>query len=125
MAPPTGRRRPMRRLSDVLPEVAGALGIDAELRRARQIAAWQRLVGELVPVAAGSQLLAVQPPTLVISAPSPIAAQELRLRSTELLRAFAAAPDGLRLTEMRVVIRAPGEGSSGPDGAPGPRRGRV
>jgi len=97
----------MRRLGDVLPEVAGSLGIAGELRRARQMAAWQRLVGELVPAAAESGLLDIQPPALVVSAASPIAAQELRLRSSELLGAFAAAPDGARLVELRVVIRPP------------------
>jgi hypothetical protein len=95
----------MRRLGDVLPEVAGALGIDAELRRARQMAAWQRLVGELVPAAADSALLAVQPPALIVSAASSIAAQELRLRALDLLRAFAGAPEGVRLSELRVVVR--------------------
>jgi hypothetical protein len=114
----------MRRLGDVLPEVAGVLGIDGELRRARQMAAWQRLVGELVPVAAGSALLSIQPPALVVSAPSALAAQELRLRSSELLHAFATAPEGVRLTELRVSIRPPGSpGSHG--GAAGPGRGRV
>ena len=96
-------------------------------RRARQMAAWQRLVGELVPVAAGSQLLAVQPPALVVSAAGPLAAQELRLRSSELLRAFAGVPDGERLSELRVAIRPPGPAGSpgGASGADGPRRGRV
>ncbi|MDP8905323.1 MAG: hypothetical protein M3N29_08405, partial [Chloroflexota bacterium] len=62
-------RRPMRRLGDVLPDVAAGLGIAEELRRARQIAAWSRLVAELVPAAAGeSELLAVQPPALIVSA---------------------------------------------------------
>jgi hypothetical protein len=97
----------MRRLGDVLPEVAGRLGIDGELRRARQMAAWQRLVAELVPAAGESRLLDIQPPTLVVSATSPIAAQELRLRAGELLAAFAASPDGTRLVELRVVIRPP------------------
>jgi hypothetical protein len=122
---PAERRRPMRRLGDLLPEVAGSLGIDAELRRARQMAAWQRLAGELVPIASGSQLLAIQPPALVVSAASPIAAQELRLRSTDLLRAFATSPDGLRLTELRVVIRRPGDDAGDNHGPAGPRRGRV
>ena len=119
--PMSGRRRPMRRLGDVLPEVAGALGIEEELRRARQMAAWQRLVGELVPVAAGSVLLAIQPPALVVSAPSALAGQELRLRSSELLRAFAGVPEGVRLAELRVVVRPAGGGS----GAAGARPGRV
>ena len=109
-------RRPMRRLADVLPEVAGSLGLDEELRLARAMASWERLVSELVPGARGSRLLAVQPPVLVVSASSPIVAQELRLRSRELLGAFATAPSGRRLSELRVVIRpvaGPGATSGG------------
>lgn len=123
------RRRPMRRLGDLLPQVASELGIAGELRRARQMAAWQRLVAEMAPAAAGdSQLLAIQPPALVVSAASPIVAQELRLRGGELLRAFAALPDGARLLELRVIVRGarpssgPGDGRAGPHGA---GRGRV
>ncbi len=103
----TSRRRPMRRLGDVLPEVAGSLGIGDELRRARQISAWQRLIAERLPPAAGqTELLDVQPPVLVVSAGSPIVAQELRLRSSQLLEAFADVPDGARLVELRVVLRS-------------------
>jgi hypothetical protein len=99
-------RRPMRRLADVLPEVAASLGIEGELRLSRQIAAWRHLVAELVPAAAGkSELLSVQPPALVVSASSSIVAQELRLRSVGLLEAFAATPDGIRLVELRIVGR--------------------
>jgi hypothetical protein len=97
----------MRRLGEVLPEVASTLGIEEELRRARQMAAWQRIVAEMVPPAAGeSALLAVHPPALVVSASSPIVAQELRLRASQLLGAFAVAPDGERLVELRVSVRS-------------------
>jgi hypothetical protein len=93
-------------VGDVLPAVAAELGIDRELRLARQMSAWQRIVEERVPAASGaSQLLALQPPALVVSAASPIVAQELRLRQAELLAAFAQAPDGARMIELRVVIR--------------------
>ena len=99
-------RRPMRRLSDVLPEVAQSLGIEGELRLSRQMGAWRHLVAELLPAAAGeSELLSVQPPVLVVSAVSPIVAQELRLRSASLLDAFASTPDGVRLVELRIVGR--------------------
>jgi hypothetical protein len=108
----------MRRLGDLLPEIAGSLGIGAELSRARQASAWERLVAELVPAAAGqSQLLDVQPPVLIVSASGPMVGQELRLRSRELLHAFAEVPDGLRLVEMRVVVRpanGPGGGTRSP-----------
>jgi hypothetical protein len=102
-----GRRRPSR-LGDVLPSVAASLGLDGQLRRGRQAAAWQRLVAELVPAArAGSTLLDVQPPALVVSAADGLVAQELRLRSAALLAAFAAMPEGQKLLELRVVIRPP------------------
>lgn len=98
----------MRRVGDVLSEVAGTLGVDGELRLARQMSTWQRLVAELVPRAAGAtSLLSLQPPTLVVSAATPIVAQELRLRQSELLAAFATSPEGIHLLELRVVLRPP------------------
>src|SRR5262245_59356599 len=107
------QRRQMKRVGDVLPGVAAELGIDRELRLARQMATWERIVEERVPRASGAtSLLSLQPPALVVSATSPIVAQELRLRQTELLDAFAQAPEGQKLIELRVVIRAVGQ--SGP-----------
>ena len=101
-------RRPMRRLGDMLPGIAAGLGIESELRLARQMAAWERLISERVPAAAGaSRLLAVQPPALVVSAANPNVAHELRLRQAELLAAFAQVPEGVRLLELRVVVRPP------------------
>ena len=99
----------MRRLGEVLPSIAQSLGIEGELRLSRQMAAWRHLVAELVPPAAGeSDLLSIQPPALVVSAASPIVAQELRLRSAELLEAFGRTPEGVRLIELRVVGRRSG-----------------
>jgi Dna[CI] antecedent, DciA len=96
----------MKHVGDVLPLVAAELGIDRELRTARQMAAWERIVSELVPAASGSsKLLSLQPPALVVSATSPIVGQELRLRQIELLDAFARAPEGQRMIELRVVVR--------------------
>ncbi len=101
-------RRPMRRIGDMLPEVAKELGIGDELRLARQMAAWERLVAERVPAAAGtSKVLSVQPPTLVVSASDPRLALELQLRQADLLAAFAQAPEGVHLLELRVVVRPP------------------
>ena len=112
-------RRPMKRIGDMLPEVAAKLGVDAELRLARQMAAWERLVGERVPAAAGqSRMLSIQPPALVVSASDPHIGLELRLRQAELLDAFAQLPEGVRLLELRVVVRPP-RGSNPPPGASG------
>jgi len=96
----------MRRLGDLLPEVAGQLGLEEELQHSRRMTSWRLIIAEHVPAAAGSStLLAVQPPALIVTASSAMVAQELRLRSAELLPAFARAPGGSRLLELRVVIR--------------------
>jgi Dna[CI] antecedent, DciA len=112
----------MRRIGDLLPEAAAALGLDGELALARAMASWQRIVAEHVPPAAGgSELLAIRPDHLLVAASEPIVAQELRLRSSELLDAFASAPGGSRLPELRIVVRT---GASRPEwrarGAAGP-----
>ncbi len=99
-------RRQPRRVGDLLPSVTAGLGLERELRVARQMAAWERLVAELVPGAAGStRMLAVQPPALLVSAAGTAVAQELRLRQHELLGAFAASPDGEHLLELRISVR--------------------
>lgn len=111
----------MRRIGDMLPGVAAQLGIEDELRRSRQLAAWERLVSERVPAAAGSsRLLSIQPPALVVSATDPRIALELRLRQADLLAAFAQAPEGIHLLELRVVVRPPraGDSPSGRHGGP-------
>jgi len=101
-------RRPMKRIGDMLPGVARELGIEDELRMSRQMVAWERLVSEHVPAATGaSKLLSVQPPALVVSATDPRIALELNLRQAELLAAFAQAPEGVHLLELRVVVRPP------------------
>ncbi len=50
-------------------------------------------------------LLEVRPPTLVVSAPDPATAQELRLQASVLLDAFARLPAGERLETLKVVVR--------------------
>lgn len=100
----------MRRLSDVLPSVATQLGLENQLAQARAMASWDRLVSELVPPAAGAtHLLEIRPPLLIVSATDPFVAQELRLRADELLAAFATAPGGTRLLELRPVVQRPAE----------------
>ena len=102
----TSRRRPMQRVGDLIPEAARRLGLEEELRLARAIATWSAIVAERVPPAAGStRLLRVDGFALVVEADAPIVAQELRLRSTELLAAFRAAPGGMAASELRIGIR--------------------
>jgi hypothetical protein len=107
------RRRPIHRVGDLLPGLASQLGLTDELRAARAISTWRRVVEELVPAAAGgTALVEIRPPALVVSAADATTAQELRLQSLALLEAFARAPGGQRLLELKVVIRAPGGGPS-------------
>lgn len=106
------KKRSARRVGELLPGLAQELGLEDELRAARAIASWQRLVEEQVPPAAASRLLEVRPPVLVVSAPDAITGQELRLRAPELLDAFAVAPGGQRLRELQVVVRPPPAGDS-------------
>jgi hypothetical protein len=104
----TEKRQPTR-IGDMLPKVAADIGLENELRLARQMTAWERLVEEHLPAARGSsKLLSVQPPALVVSAADNVVAQELRLRQAQLLNAFERLPEGSHLLELRVVVRPAG-----------------
>jgi predicted nucleic acid-binding Zn ribbon protein len=95
----------MRRLSELLPEAAASLGIEADLQRARLAAAWERIVEEHVPAAAGaSRLVGLEAGGLVVAADEAPVAQELRLRGPELLEALARAPGVGDLRGLRVVV---------------------
>ena len=99
-------RRGMERVGDLMPETARRLGLEEELRRARAVSTWSAIVGERLAAAAGScRLVRVDGRTLVVEADDPTVGQELRLRSWDLVRAFAAAPGGAGVTELRVVVR--------------------
>ncbi len=104
--PRVPNRRPVRRVGDLLPEAARELGLEEQLRWARAIAAWDRVVAERVPAAAGGSRPArlEGSSTLVVEAVAPIIGQELRIRAEELLEAFAAAPGGFRAERLRVVV---------------------
>jgi predicted nucleic acid-binding Zn ribbon protein len=107
------RKRPVHRLGDLLPGIASQLGLNEELDAARAVSSWTRIVEEQVPAAArASRLLEVRPPSLIVSAEDAPTAQELRLRSHELLDAFASAPGGARLRELQVVVRPSPKGDS-------------
>jgi Dna[CI] antecedent, DciA len=99
----------MQRIGDLIPEAARRLGLDEELRTARALTTFSAIVAERVPAASGScRLIRVDGFSLVVEADAPIVAQELRMRSIELLDAFAAAPGGMRATELRVRVRRDG-----------------
>lgn len=96
----------MRRVGDLLPETARSLGLEEELRLARASATFAALLGERVPAAAGSaRLLRLGTSALIVEVDHPIVGQEVRLRTDELLEAFAAMPGGARATEIRIVPR--------------------
>ena len=102
----TSRRRPMVRIGDLMPATARALGLEDELRLSRAIATLEAIVAERVPAAAGScRVIQLEGFALDVEADAPIVAQELRLRSPELLAAFAASPGGVGVRELRVRVR--------------------
>lgn len=103
------RRRPMRRIGDLMPEAARQLGLGEELRRGRAVATFDAIVAELVPAAhGGCRAIRVDGATLLVEADAPIVAQELRLHALDLRDAFRAAPAGARIEELRITIRRPG-----------------
>ena len=102
----TSRRAPMERIGDLLPEAARGLGLEVELRLARATSTWDALVAERAPAATGScRLIGIEADALLVEVDQPIVAQELRLRSTELLGAFRAAPGGFPAQGLRVRVR--------------------
>ncbi len=103
------RRRPMVRLGDLIPDAARALGLEDELRLSRAMATFEALVAERVPAAAGAcRVVRLEGFSVDVEADVPIVAQELRLRAIELLAAFAAAPGGVGVRELRVHVRRSG-----------------
>lgn len=96
----------MERLGDLMPDVARRLGLEDELRRSRALAVFDALVAERAPAAHGAcRAVRIDGYALLIEADAPIVAQELRLRSPELLAALAAAPGGMGLRELRIHVR--------------------
>jgi Dna[CI] antecedent, DciA len=105
----TGRRRPMTRVGDLIPDAARQLGLEDELRLARAIATFEAIVAEHVPAAAGTcRVVRLAGFAIDVEADAPIVAQELRLRSSDVLAAFAGAPGGVGVRELRVHVRRGG-----------------
>jgi hypothetical protein len=99
----------MVRLGDLIPDAARALGLDEELRLSKAMATFESIVAERVPAAAGAcRVTRFEGFAVDVEADVPIVAQELRLRATELLTAFAASPGGLGVRELRVHVRRGG-----------------
>lgn len=105
----TGRRRPMRRIGDLLPGLTGALGLSPELRAAERLIAWERVVVAVVPAAATeTTLLRDEPGGLVVAVTDAALAQEIRLHAPMLLSAWAAEPLGGTRASLDVVVRPAG-----------------
>ena len=99
-------RRPVIRIGELLPDAARELGITEQLRWALARAAWEEVVGERVPGAAGgSRPVRVEGyGTLVVEAASAVIGQELRIRAEELLESFGERHGGIRAERLRVVV---------------------
>ena len=106
MSDPEDRRRRSHptRIGDLLPDAAHALGLEDELRLGRATATWDALIAERVPPAVGAcRLVRIEPDTVVVAVDEPIVAAELRMRALELLGAFANAPGGVSVRQLRLV----------------------
>ena len=100
------RRRPMSRIGDLMPVAAARLGLQDELRRARMLATFEAIVGELAPAAHGAcRAVRVDGDTLVVEADAPIVGQELLLHAHDLAAAFRTAPGGADVRQVRVTVR--------------------
>jgi hypothetical protein len=99
----------MRRIGELLPDAARALGLEDELRLARAMATFEAIVAERVPAAVGAcRVVRIEGFAIEVEADAPIVAQELRLRSGELLAAFTTAPGGIGIRDLRVHVRRGG-----------------
>ncbi len=93
----TPRRRPMRRIGELIPDAARALGLEDELRLARAIATFEAVVAERIPAAAGAcRVIRIEGFAIDVEADAPIVAQELRLRRTRASDRVRGHPRGGR-----------------------------
>ena len=99
------KRSGLERLGDLLPEAARQLGLEDEFELASAMAAWERVVAERIPAAAGAcRMVTLSQGVATVEADEPIVAQEIRLRAPELLlalRSATAAP----VRQLRVTVR--------------------
>jgi predicted nucleic acid-binding Zn ribbon protein len=102
-----GRRgsKGMARLGDLLPDAARQLGLEDELDLATAMTAWQGIVAERIPAAVGAcRIVALSAGVATVETDEPIVAQELRLRSPELLAALRSALRS-NVRQLRVTAR--------------------
>jgi hypothetical protein len=102
---PDKKPRGLERLADLLPSTARTYGLEEQLEQARAASVWLSIVAERVPAASGAcRLIDLRQGVATIEADEPIVAQEIRLRSLELLaalRATARTP----VRQLRVTTR--------------------
>ena len=99
----------MTRVGDLIPDAARQLGLEDELRLARAIATFERSSRSACPPRPGScRVIRLEGFAIDVEADAPIVAQELRLQAPELLTAFASAPGGVGVRELRVHVRRAG-----------------
>jgi predicted nucleic acid-binding Zn ribbon protein len=97
--------RGLERLADLLPNAARQFGLEDQLQQALAAAAWSEIVADRIPAAAGAcRLVALSQGVAAIETDEPIVAQELRLRSPELLAALRAATRA-PIRQLRVTAR--------------------
>jgi predicted nucleic acid-binding Zn ribbon protein len=99
------RPRGPERLADLLPQAARDFGLEEQLEQARAAASWLKVVSERVPAAVGAcRLTGLSQGVATIEADEPIVAQEIRLRSPELLAALRGTV-GTPIRQLRVSTR--------------------
>jgi predicted nucleic acid-binding Zn ribbon protein len=102
---PQDKPRGMERLADLLPRTARQFGLEDQLEQARAAAAWLEIVAERVPAAAGScRLVDLRQGVATVETDEPIVAQEVRLRSPELLAALRATTRA-PVRQLRITTR--------------------
>jgi hypothetical protein len=95
----------MERLADLLPGTARQFGLEDQLEQATAAAAWLAIVAERVPAAAGScRLTDLRQGVATIQTDEAIVAQEIRLRSPELLAALRRSVR-TPLRQLRITTR--------------------
>jgi len=102
----TGAKSPgFERLADLLPKTVRQFGLEEQFEEAEAAAVWLRLIAERVPAASGAcRLTALRLGVATIEADEPIVAQEVRLRSPELLAGLRVAI-GAPVRQLRVTTR--------------------
>jgi hypothetical protein len=95
----------MERLADLLPGAARQFGLEDQLEQAGAAAAWLEIVARKVPAARGGcRLTDLSQGVATIEADEAIIAQEIRLRSPELLAALRKSVRS-PLRQLRITVR--------------------